>query len=576
MGIECDVQKTADGQAVVFHDFDLDRLTSETGPVANRSAEQLARITLREGGDLIPTLRQLLDQVAGQVPLLIEVKTRKERPVSQICLAVRRVLEGYVGPHAVMSFDPRVCSWFARHSARTARGLVVTEENDKALLGRIRRHLWLWIAKPHFLAYDIRDLPSRFAASQRRRGLPDGTLDRASRSCGEPCRRTDRRGRGCGVSGRELVVRIAGGIGEFDAAQWDPLDASANPFTSHAFLSSLEDSGSVGGTSGWTPAPITVASVDGQLAGALPAYLKDHSQGEYVFDHAWADAWHRAGGSYYPKLQISVPFTPATGPRVLIRDPALAPALLKAAEQVCDQNGLSSAHATFIQPDQLPVFEAAGWLLRSDIQFHWENRGYACFEDFLGALSSAKRKNLRKERAAAQQGVTIRHLTGAEITEAHWDAFWRFYQDTGARKWGRPYLTREAFSLLGQRMGDKVLLMLAEMDGMAVAGALNFIGPDAIYGRYWGAIIDKPFLHFELCYYQAIDAAIARGLSRVEAGAQGSHKLARGYEPVQTWSAHYIAHEGFRAAVADFLERERAGVADQQLWLGERTPFRKG
>ena len=270
-----------------------------------------------------------------------------------------------------------------------------------------------------------------------------------------------------------------------------------------------------------------------------------------------------------------MPFTPATGPRILTCDPGVAPVLLRAAEQVCAQNGLSSAHATFIDPAQLPLFEAAGWLLRTDIQFHWQNDGYASFDDFLAVLSSAKRKNLRKERAAAQEGVTIRRLTGSAITEHHWDAFWHFYQDTGARKWGRPYLTREAFSLIGERMADKVLLVMAEIDGTAVAGALNFIGGDALYGRYWGALLEKPFLHFELCYYQAIDAAIELGLSRVEAGAQGGHKLARGYAPVQTWSAHHIVHPGFREAIADFLEKERAGVASEQLWLGQRTPFRK-
>jgi hypothetical protein len=294
-----------------------------------------------------------------------------------------------------------------------------------------------------------------------------------------------------------------------------------------------------------------------------------------VFDHSWADAWHRAGGSYYPKLQIAVPFTPATGPRLLLADPALAAPLLRAAEQLCAANGLSSAHATFIAPDQLPLFEAADWLLRSDIQFHWTNRGYASFDDFLGALSSRKRKDIRKERAAAQDGVEIRQLTGAAIRPEHWDAFWQFYQDTGARKWGQPYLTREAFTLLGERMGDRILLVLAFIGEMPVAGALNFIGPDALYGRYWGAVLDKPFLHFELCYYQAIDAAIALGLSRVEAGAQGGHKLARGYEPVETWSAHHIVHPGFRAAVADFLDRERQGVAQDRLYLAERAPFRK-
>ncbi|MFN5819530.1 MAG: GNAT family N-acetyltransferase, partial [Novosphingobium sp.] len=324
-----------------------------------------------------------------------------------------------------------------------------------------------------------------------------------------------------------------------------------------------------------TPAPIAINGADGRLAAALPAYLKGHSQGEYVFDHAWADAWHRAGGSYYPKLQIAVPFTPATGPRLLLADPALATPLLRAAEQVCEDNGLSSAHATFIAPEQVPLFEAAGWMLRSDIQFHWENRGYASFDDFLAALSSRKRKDIRKERAAAQEGVEIRHLTGADIRSEHWDAFWTCYQDTGARKWGRPYLTREAFTLLGERMADRILLVMAFIGEMPVAGALNFIGPDALYGRYWGAVLDKPLLHFELCYYQAIDAAIALGLARVEAGAQGGHKLARGYEPVETWSAHYIVHPGFRTAVADFLERERQGVAQDRLYLAERAPFRK-
>ncbi|WP_088309164.1 GNAT family N-acetyltransferase [Novosphingobium sp. B 225] len=376
------------------------------------------------------------------------------------------------------------------------------------------------------------------------------------------------------MSAPAASVRIARAVGELPAAEWDALGAD-NPFLSHAFLSALEDSGSVGPGTGWSPAPLVIEGPDGALEAALPAYLKDHSQGEYVFDHAWADAWHRAGGNYYPKLQIAVPFTPATGPRVLTDDPIKAALLLRAAEQVCADNGLSSAHATFIEPAQLPWFEAAGWLPRSDIQFHWTNRGYACFDDFLAQLSSRKRKDLRKERAAAQAGVEIRALRGAEIRPEHWQAFWHFYQDTGSRKWGRPYLTRAAFDLLGQRMGEQILLVLAFAGGEPVAGALNFIGPNALYGRYWGAVVDKPFLHFELCYYQAIDAAIALGLSRVEAGAQGGHKLARGYEPVETWSAHYIAHPGFRSAVADFLARERAGTAADRNYLSERTPFRK-
>ena len=374
-----------------------------------------------------------------------------------------------------------------------------------------------------------------------------------------------------------ITARVHHAVGEIPAAEWDALAGTGNPFTSHAFLTLLEESGSVGGRSGWSPLPLVIEDAAGVAAAALPAYLKGHSQGEYVFDHSWADAWHRAGGQYYPKLQISVPFTPATGPRLLTGEhPALGLPLLRVAEQICEQNNLSSAHATFIEPAQLPVFQEAGWLLRTDTQFHWDNDGYASFDDFLAALSSEKRKNLRKERAKAQDGVEIRQLTGAAIRSEHWDAFWQFYQDTGARKWGRPYLTREAFDLMGERMADRILLVMAFLGERPIAGALNFIGSEALYGRYWGAVVDKPFLHFELCYYQAIDAAIALGLKRVEAGAQGQHKLARGYKPVPTWSAHYITDPNFRSAVADFLERERQGVAQEQLWLGERTPFRKG
>ncbi|MFA7588368.1 MAG: GNAT family N-acetyltransferase [Novosphingobium sp.] len=373
----------------------------------------------------------------------------------------------------------------------------------------------------------------------------------------------------------EPVCELAPSVASLPAVEWDALTDGSNPFVSHAFLSAMEDSGSVGEGTGWQSAPLVIRDGTGKLVAALPSYLKSHSQGEYVFDHAWADAWHRAGGQYYPKLQIAAPFTPATGPRLLTRRPELVLPLLRAAEDLCRGNGFSSAHATFIAPDQVDLFASAGWLLRHDIQFHWQNRGYGTFEDFLGELSSAKRKNLRKERAAAGEGVEIRALSGDEIGEPHWDAFWRFYCDTGARKWGRPYLTREAFSLLGDRMGDRILLVLAFMDGTPVAGALNFIGTDALYGRYWGAVVDKPFLHFELCYYQAIDHAIARGLSRVEAGAQGGHKLARGYAPVRTVSAHHIVHPGFRTAVADFLERERAGIAADNNYLDQRTPFRK-
>ena len=376
-----------------------------------------------------------------------------------------------------------------------------------------------------------------------------------------------------------VTARIVRAVSDLSATEWDALTDSANPFMRHAFLAALEQSGSVGGRSGWTPLALVIEDEAGTLAAALPAYLKQHSQGEYVFDHSWADAWQRAGGAYYPKLQIAAPFTPATGPRLLTRDPAFAPALLAAAEKLCEMHDLSSAHATFVEPAQVPLFEAAGWLIRSDIQFHWYNRGYANFDDFLAALSSRKRKAIRKERAAAQDGVEIRAYSGSEIRPEHWDAFWQFYQDTGSRKWGQPYLTRAAFELFGATMGEDIVLMLASVDGTPIAGALNFLGRvgehGALYGRYWGCTLDKPFLHFELCYYQAIELAIARGLGRVEAGAQGPHKLARGYEPVQTFSAHWIADPGFRAAIADFLERERAGVAQDQLYLGERTPFRK-
>ncbi|MDY7523600.1 GNAT family N-acetyltransferase [Sphingomonas sp. 10B4] len=373
-----------------------------------------------------------------------------------------------------------------------------------------------------------------------------------------------------------VTARIVDGIAAIPAEDWDACAGTGNPFVSHAFLSILESSGSARSRTGWQPIPIIVDGADGKPAAIAPAYAKSHSQGEYVFDHGWADAWERAGGSYYPKLQIAVPFTPAPGPRLLLRDPDQAPALIAAIEAVTDQHGLSSAHATFVAPEQLPAFEAAGWLIREGTQFHWQNQGYADFDGFLGDLASRKRKAIRKERAGAVEGLTIRHISGADVTEADWDAFWVFYQDTGARKWGQPYLTRQFFTLLGQTMPERVLLIFAERDGRPIAGALNLIGEDTLYGRYWGCTEDVPFLHFELCYYQAIDAAIARGLKTVEAGAQGEHKLARGYVPVPTWSAHYIPDAGFRRAIADFLVRERASVESDQEFLGAMTPFKKG
>jgi predicted N-acyltransferase len=375
---------------------------------------------------------------------------------------------------------------------------------------------------------------------------------------------------------RSITARIADGVASVPQADWDRCAGSDNPFLQHDFLSALEQSGSATTRTGWQSVPIVIDGPGGVPAAVMPAYAKSHSQGEYVFDHGWADAWHRSGQSYYPKLQIAVPFTPATGPRLLTDDVMLKPALIAAAETLVREHDLSSAHATFLLDEEVALFESAGWLIRVDRQFHWTNHGYASFDDFLAVLASRKRKTIRKERETALRGLTVAHLTGADITEAHWDAFWHFYQDTGARKWGQPYLTRRFFSLLGERMADQVLLIFAYRDGVPIAGALNMIGADTLYGRYWGCTEEVPFLHFEICYYQAIDAAIARGLKRVEAGAQGEHKLARGYEPVPTLSAHYIPDPSFRRAVADFLEAERRAMAQHIDALGQYTPFRKG
>jgi predicted N-acyltransferase len=367
----------------------------------------------------------------------------------------------------------------------------------------------------------------------------------------------------------QLLARLAAGIAEVDATRWDAL-AGGDPFLSSAFLSSLEDSSSVGPGTGWSPAPILIEEENALLA-AAPAYLKSHSQGEYVFDHGWAEAWERAGGQYYPKLQLAVPFTPVPGLRLLGAKPQQ---LLAAAETVVVQNDLSSAHITFVDEAGAGEAERRGWLIRLGLQYHWFNRGYASFDDFLGALASRKRKAIRKERRAAREGLEFRALQGSEIRTADWDAMWAFYQDTGARKWGRPYLERSFFDLIGERMGDRVLLLLACRDDRPIAGALNFIGADALYGRYWGCTEDVPMLHFELCYYQAVEWAIDHGLPGVQAGAQGEHKLARGYEPVVTRSAHFIPNRSFREAVAEFLEAERAGVAQEVAWLRRDLPYR--
>ena len=371
------------------------------------------------------------------------------------------------------------------------------------------------------------------------------------------------------------MISLGTGVAAVNDAAWDALHDGGNPFVGHAFLSLLEESGSVGPGTGWQAAPLLVEDEAGALRAAAPAYLKSHSQGEYVFDQGWADAWTRAGGDYYPKLQIAAPFTPVPGPRLLAPDSDDARLLIRAAETVVRQNGLSSAHATFVAPDQMSLFEGAGWLVRRDIQFHFANAGYASFDDFLATLTSAKRKQLRKERARAVAGLRVEELTGDAIRPEHWDAMWLFYQDTGARKWGQPYLTRAAFDLIGARMAEQIILLLAYDGEQAVAGALHFLGADTLYGRYWGCLIDIPYLHFELCYYRAIDIAIARGLARVEAGAQGGHKLARGYGPVATWSAHFIADPGFRRAVADFLEQERRAEEAEMDWLEGHTPFRR-
>jgi predicted N-acyltransferase len=368
----------------------------------------------------------------------------------------------------------------------------------------------------------------------------------------------------------EIVARIARGVSDLPAQTWDKLAPAGDPFLSHAFLSLLEQSGSVGDGSGWTSLPVMVERA-GQVTAAAPAYLKTHSQGEYVFDHGWADAWQRAGGEYYPKLQVSVPFTPCVGRRLLGDD---ANALLAALETVTIQNHLSSAHITFLTEDELEIAIRRGWLRRDGLQYHWLNRGYGSFDDFLGALASRKRKAIRKERAAVVEGLEILELRGAEVEPAHWDAMWHFYQHTGARKWGRPYLTRDFFDRAGEAMGDSALMFLALSGGRPIAGALNFVGGDTLYGRYWGAIEERPFLHFELSYYRAIDFAIAHGLKTIQAGAQGEHKLSRGYEPVITASAHFLPNPGFKSAVEDFLAQEREAVRLELEWARQALPYR--
>ncbi|OLS53441.1 GNAT family N-acetyltransferase [Rhodovulum sulfidophilum] len=388
------------------------------------------------------------------------------------------------------------------------------------------------------------------------------------------------------VEAEQVEIEVMTSIDRIEATDWDGCacpEASGggrpeDPFTTHRFLAALEDSGSVGPGTGWQPHHLVARDANGIFAVA-PLYAKSHSQGEYVFDHGWADGYERAGGRYYPKLQIAVPFTPATGRRFLARpghETRGRATLIEGAVRLAAENALSSVHVTFCTEAEAEAGREIGLLHRVTQQFHWENRDYPDFETFLATLSSRKRKNIRKERATAKAfGGTIRALTGDEIRPDHWDAFWRFYQDTGARKWGMPYLTRDCFDRLHETMRDDMLLVLAERDGRPVAGALNFIGRSRLYGRYWGCIEDHPCLHFELCYYRAIDFAIAQGLDTVEAGAQGVHKLSRGYLPTPTHSLHWIADPGLRAAVDHFLRAEREAVAEEIEVITAYGPFRK-
>jgi predicted N-acyltransferase len=376
-------------------------------------------------------------------------------------------------------------------------------------------------------------------------------------------------------------IQINNAVADIGREAWDACaSSSGDPFLSFAFLDACEASGSAVPEQGWAGRHLSLVDETGRVLGVMPLWLKGHSQGEYVFDHSWADAYQRAGGRYYPKLLSAVPFTPVTGPRFLAHPDADAvpvrQALLQGAIALTEQLGVSSLHVNFPTEGDWIAMGEAGLLLRQDMQFVWRNDGYATFEDFLAALSANRRKTIRRERREAQAGLDIRVLTGSDIAETHWDAFFAFYMDTGARKWGRPYLTRDFFSRIGATMADRIALVMAFRDGVAIAGALNLIGRDALYGRQWGALEEVPFLHFELCYYQAIDLAISRGLSRVEAGAQGQHKIARGYLPSPVYSAHFIADPALRAPVARYLDGERPAVAAEiDAISAELSPFRK-
>lgn len=376
-----------------------------------------------------------------------------------------------------------------------------------------------------------------------------------------------------------ITVRVLTGIAQADSQDWDACAGSDNPFLCHAFLLALEESGSATGKTGWQPSHLAAFDPAGRMVGAVPAYLKNHSYGEYVFDHAWANALERAGGRYYPKLQVAVPFTPVPGPRLLVAPgggEAVAPALVSALERVARRYGVSSAHVTFPNDADAAVLGAAGWLQRTGVQYHWENRGYAGFDDFLDALNSRKRKAIRKERReVADSSVRLHTLTGDDLKPEHWDAFHAFYLETADRKWGGGYLNRDFFDRLGRTMADRVVLVMCEDQGEWVAGALNLLGSDTLYGRNWGSDGRYRFLHFEACYYRALDFAIERGLKRVEAGAQGEHKIQRGYLPVLTHSAHWIADPGFRRALDHHLSQERAAIAAEMDALAEFSPYRQ-
>jgi uncharacterized protein len=374
-----------------------------------------------------------------------------------------------------------------------------------------------------------------------------------------------------------LKLRTVSSVLEMPAAVWNACanPVGYNPFVSHEFFAALEKSGSATAKTGWAGQHLVYENDQGDVEGIAPCYLKSHSQGEYVFDHGWADAFHRAGGRYYPKLQSSSPFTPVTGPRLLSANPEVRKILAQGLVALCAQTKASSVHITFLPEDDWLDADKAQWLQRQDIQFHWHNNDYGSFADFLGSLSSSKRKNIRKERqSVVDAGITFDLVTGGALREHHWDAFFEFYMDTGARKWGSPYLTRKFFSLINDSMAKSILLILAKCQGRIIAGALNFIGSEALYGRNWGASEHHPNLHFEACYYQAIEFAINHKLVRVEAGAQGQHKLARGYLPEKTYSLHHLAHKGLARAVGEYLEQERLSVDQDQALLAEHSPFR--